>query len=200
MALPFYSFDFMYRYYEEMHQIFRSQELECSFWKTLAILLQDKNCSQVILNRLMFQGMPEEKKLEITGSLDEANKQLREEFKAVGDQFKNNTITTVSDLLAILNSLLGDPVEKEKLLQSMEAILQSMNNKDDKASEISEAEKKAKKKIDELFVFNKTGFLTPEIIWPAKEPSEVYMGYDEAKTLHEKIKAAEEITSQIKGD
>ena len=200
MALPFYSFDFVYRYYEIMHEQFRAQEDICSFWTTLAILLRDESGAQVVLNSLMFQGMPKEKKLEITGSLDEANKKLREEFKAVGDQFKNNTITTVSELLAILNSLRGDPVEEEKLSQSMEAILQSMDNKEEMDSQISMVEKNAKEKIDELFVFNKTGFLTPEIIWPAKEPSEVYLGYDEAKTLREKIKAAEEIKSQIKGD
>lgn len=55
MALPFYSFDFMYRYYEKMHQEFRAQNGTSDFFDTLRIVfLMQKNKTSEDIQELKY--------------------------------------------------------------------------------------------------------------------------------------------------
>ena len=73
MALPFYSFDFMYRYYEKLHEKFRAQKDKCSFWQTLAILLDGKD---VVTRVVEVKFLPQKKSGELEQSFSDANTYL----------------------------------------------------------------------------------------------------------------------------
>lgn len=55
LALPFYSFDFMYRYYEKMHQEFQAQTDTSDFFDTLTIVfLMQKNKTSEDIQELKY--------------------------------------------------------------------------------------------------------------------------------------------------
>ena len=191
IALPFYSFDFMYRYYEEMHKQFRNQKAKFTFWVTLSMLLHGND---VMNNTIKLPGafsIAREKQDEIVNALSEANTQLNTMFVANSVKLREEAIDVLNDLIKQLNNL-SDVSEK-----SFDDILKPETNDQKKIDEIRRLETAMKGKIDELFMLNKNGNLSPEITWPAKEPSDAYEGYDKAKTLKEKITAAEEISKQL---
>ncbi len=75
MVLPFYSFDFMYRYYEELHQSLRTETGRITFEILIKKLLEETNTDQITSNIsrnsvlvVVFQGFIE--------SLKETNNQL----------------------------------------------------------------------------------------------------------------------------
>ena len=163
MALPFYSFDFMYRYYEELHEIFRGQKHQYSFWKVLGMLLQNKSGGQIAIDRLELQGMPTEEKTEIKNSLEDANKKLRDMFQVVGTQLKDEAV---------------------KLLDTLNNSLENEQSEDvNTATESKNANQKlwedAQKKINQLLILNENNLLSPQIDWTGKE----YNNYNEANTL-----------------
>lgn len=66
MALPFYSFDFMYRYYEEIHKTFRTQSDVPNFLGTIRLICR----SQETVRNLIEKYIPKEAKDNIINSLN----------------------------------------------------------------------------------------------------------------------------------
>lgn len=192
MALPFYSFDFMYRYYEEMHKTFRDQKHKCSFWEVLAMLLKDKSGGQVALDSLELQGMPDEKKTEIKDSLEKANTKLRNMFQVIGTQLKADAVKALDKLCKKLG-------EGKELAADDQQLDDDAKKKaaEKQQSEIRKMQEDLKKKIDVLFILNKNLLLSPPINWKWEESASVYQRYNAAKTLEDKIQELEGIRKQL---
>jgi hypothetical protein len=192
MALPFYSFDFMYRYYEEMHKTFRDQKHKCSFWEALAILLKDKSGVQVVVDSLELKGMPDEKKREITGSLEKANMKLRDMLQVIGTQLKADAVKALDKLC-------------KKLGEDKELTADDQQLDDDAKKKAARKRKNdtqklwedLKKKIDELFVLNKKQVLSPPLDWRGEESASVYEKYNKASISTDKIEVLERIRNQL---
>jgi hypothetical protein len=192
MALPFYSFDFMYRYYEEMHKTFRDQKHKCSFWEALAILLKDKSGVQVVVDSLELKGMPDEKKREITGSLEKANMKLRDMLQVIGTQLKADAVKALDKLC-------------KKLGEDKELTADDQQLDDDAKKKAARKRKNdtqklwedLKKKIDELFVLNKNQVLSPPLDWKGEESASVYEKYNKASISTDKIEVLERIRNQL---
>ena len=180
MALPFYSFDFMYRYYEEMHKTFRDQKHKCSFWEVLAMLLKDKSGGQVALDSLELQGMPDDKKTEIKDSLEKANKKLRDKFQVVGTQLKDEAVKALDQLCKKLedgkklaaNDQQQDEATKKKVVRQPK-------------KDIQKSWEELQKKINQLLILNENNLLSQHIDWTGKE----YDNYNKVNTLEDKKEA-----------
>ncbi len=194
IALPFYSFDFMYRYYEEMHKQFRSQKADFTFWETLSMLLHGKN---VMTNTIELPGafsIPKGKRDELVSAFTTVNDQLNTMYIAHSEDLRNEVVTAISDLIDELKNLAGDPVK------SLEDILTQETIDPNKINKIHQYEGAIKDKIGKLITINQECKLFQDNILSVKEPSEVYMGYDKSTTIQDKIEAAEALKSRIQGD
>ncbi len=196
IALPFYSFDFMYRYYEEMHKQFRSQKANFTFWETLSMLLHGND---VIINTIKLPGaliVASEKRDEIANAFLAVNTQLNSMFIANSEYLRDEVVTVLSGLIDKLENIKSNDDSSKSLNDIREPETIDPN----KFKDIRQYEEAMKEKINDLFMLSNNGNLSSEIIWSAKEPSDVYMGYDKSTTIQEKINAANEIKKQIQVD
>ena len=190
MALPFYSFDFMYRYYEELHEKFRAQKDKCFFWQTLTILLKGED---VVKRVVEVKFLPQKKSDELERSFSDANTYLDLDkiLKDNSEIWKKDAAENLGELIKQLQNLQKDQSEK------LETILKRLGDDNDTAKAVRDAEESAKKKICDLFALINNGYLALEINWRGDKPSEVYKGYDMAESLKDKIDAATEISKQL---
>ncbi len=190
MALPFYSFDFMYRYYEELHEKFRAQKDRCFFWQTLTILLKGED---VVKRVVEVKFLPQKKSDELEKSFSDANTYLDFDkiFKDNSEKWKKDAAEKLGELIKRLQNLQEDQSEK------LETILKRLGDDNDTAKAVRDAEESAKKKICDLFALINNGYLALEINWRGDKPSEVYKGYDMAESLKDKIDAATEISKLL---
>ena len=190
MALPFYSFDFMYRYYEELHEKFRVQNGNCIFWEALAILLmKDKNEVSVFVDNLKLQGMPTEKKAEIKDSLSIANAKFRDMLIAVGDQLKVDILTAVNGLIALLKKS-----EYSSMAQCTWKEIQAGSQiTKETLEEINKREQAISDKLLMLFTFDEKGLLSSPITLKKTN----YKVCGEADTLKNRIEVWEGISDSL---
>ncbi len=178
MALPFYSFDFMYRYYEELHEKFRAQNGKCLFWEALAILLTNDGMAEDVIGS-KFKGLPDKKIIEIKDSLSNANAKFLDMLKAVGNQLKVDISTAVKDLIALL-----DKPEYSSIAQCTWKEIQTGSKITKEAlEEINKREKAMTDKLRELFTFDEKGLLSSPIILKKAE----YKVCGEDNTLDNRI-------------
>lgn len=190
IALPFYSFDFMYRYYEELHEKFRAQNGKCLFWEALAILLTNDGMAEDVIGS-KFKGLPDKKMKEIKDSLSNANAKFLDMLKAVGDQLKDDTSKAVDDLI----QLLGDFRTKypsmtqctwKEIQTTSEITKEDLDN-------INTREKAMTDKLRELFTFDEKGLLSSPINLKKTE----YKVCEENDTLDNRIVVWTEIRKQL---
>ena len=156
MALPFYSFDFMYRYYEIMHEQFRAQEDICSFWEALAILLTNDGMAKDVIGS-KFKGLPDKKMEEIKDSLSNANAKFLDMLKTVGNQLKVDTSKAVDGLIQLLEHF---KTQYPSIVQCTWKDIQTESKiTEADLEEINKREKALTDKLRELFTFDKKGLL-----------------------------------------
>jgi hypothetical protein len=191
IALPFYSFDFMYRYYEEIHKQFCSQEVNFTFWGTLSMLLHGNDVITNIIKHLEAISVSKEKLDEIKNAFSTVNTQLNTMFIANSENMRGAAVKSLSDLIKELDDLAADP---EKSLDDILTLKENSTTSDKKKiTVIRQLETAMKEKLNELFILNRNGHLSPEITWTAQTPNEVYSSYELATKLKENIEAAKEI-------
>lgn len=190
MALPFYSFDFMYRYYEELHEKFRVQNGNCIFWEAMAILLmKDKNEVSVFVDNLKLQGMATEKKAEIKDSLSIANAEFRNMLIAVGDRLKVDILTDVSDLIELLKK----PEYSSMAQCTWKEIQAGSQITKETLEEINKREQAISDKLLMLFTFDEKGLLSSPITLKKTK----YKVCGEADTLKNRIEVWEGISDSL---